>query len=142
MEATKTIYKSEGTLGFMRGFTPSIVKCFTTSGTFFSTLYFFEENIKRLQLLSESKVHFSASVMARITQSVISNPIIIIQTRFQVVGFNEYNSIFDAAKKIYLYEGKIAKNKIITIPIIRGVCCFVIRTSRARRLKTVDQRDL
>lgn len=47
-EATKTIYKNEGSAGFLRGFTPSIVKCFTTSGTFFSTLYFFEENIKRL----------------------------------------------------------------------------------------------
>ena len=47
-EASKTIYRNEGSLGFLRGLKPSIVKCFTTSGTFFSTLYFFEENIKRL----------------------------------------------------------------------------------------------
>jgi hypothetical protein len=102
MQATRTIYNTEGAMGFMRGLSPSIIKCFVTSGTFFSTLYYFEEHIKRLDIMSPSKVHFTSSCMARVVQSIISNPIILIKSRLEVIGFNEYNSIMDACRKIYL----------------------------------------
>ncbi len=38
-------------------------------------------------------------------QSILSNPIIVIKTRLEVVGFNEYNGIVDAFKKVYAREG-------------------------------------
>ena len=105
----------------MRGLTPSIIKCFVTSGTFFSTLHYFEEHLKRLNMMSEMKVHFTASCMARVVQSVISNPIILIKSRLEVIGFNEYNSITDAVRKIYLQEGFTGFWTGIKVSLIRDV---------------------
>jgi hypothetical protein len=42
------------------------MKNFLTSGTYFSTLFFFEENLKKINLIGESQRHLIASVMARI----------------------------------------------------------------------------
>ena len=105
----------------MRGLAPSIIKCGVTSGTFFSTLYFIEENIKKLNIMSEGKVHFTSSCMARVVQSVISNPIILIKSRLEVIGFNEYNSIMDAVRKIYLQEGFLGFWTGIKVSLIRDV---------------------
>ena len=121
MAATKTIYQSEGMRGYMRGLTPSIIKCGLTSGTFFSTLYYFEENLKKLNMMSDSKVHFTASCMARVVQSIISNPIILIKSRLEVIGFNEYNSIMDAVRKIYVQEGFLGFWTGIKVSLIRDV---------------------
>lgn len=38
-------------------------------------------------------------------QSVLVNPITIVHTRLEVIGFNEYSGIMDACRKIYLNEG-------------------------------------
>lgn len=46
IEASNTIYKSEGMKGFMRGLFPSIIKSTLTSGTYFSMLFYFEETLK------------------------------------------------------------------------------------------------
>lgn len=71
--------------------------------------------------MSESKVHFTASCMARVVQSVISNPIILIKSRLEVIGFNEYNSIADAVRKIYMYEGLSGFWTGIKVSLIRDV---------------------
>jgi hypothetical protein len=42
----------------------------------------------------------TSSAIARALQSIMTNPIIVIKTRFEVLGFNEYASIVDAVKKI------------------------------------------
>lgn len=34
-------------------------------------------------------------------QSILANPLIVVKTRFEVVGFNEYSGIGDAIIKIY-----------------------------------------
>lgn len=36
---------------------------------------------------------------------VLTNPINVIKSRFEVVGFNKYHGIYDAATKIYSLEG-------------------------------------
>ena len=46
-----------------------------------------------------------AGAMTKSMQSIISNPIIVIKTRLEVIGFNEYNGVLDAFRKIYLREG-------------------------------------
>jgi hypothetical protein len=121
MNASKTIYNSEGARGFMRGLSPAIIKCGVTSGTFFSTLFYFESHIQKLNVMSDGKVHFTSSCMARIVQSVISNPIILIKSRLEVIGFNEYNSIMDAVRKIYLQEGLSGFWTGIKVSLIRDV---------------------
>lgn len=121
MQASNTIYHQEGLKGFLRGLSPSLIKNFLTSGTYFSSLYFFEEKIKNLDIMSDAKVHFTASCCARTVQSIISNPIIIIKTRLEVIGFNEYNSISDACRKIYLNEGLGGFMTGVKISLIRDV---------------------
>ena len=54
MNATRTIYQNEGFPGFLRGLWPSLVKNTLTSGTYFSMLFFIEEHLKMLGLLSVS----------------------------------------------------------------------------------------
>ena len=50
------IYTSEGPLGFMRGFTPTVIKNFLAAGTYFSTLYIFEENLRQTGLIRDASV--------------------------------------------------------------------------------------
>jgi hypothetical protein len=52
-------------------------------------------------MMSEHAVNFYSSATARAVQSVLSNPLIVIKTRLEVLGFQEYNSLFDAVKKVY-----------------------------------------
>ena len=47
----------------------------------------------------------AAGALTKAMQSVISNPIIVIKTRLEVVGFNEYSGMVDAFRKVYLREG-------------------------------------
>lgn len=54
-EATKVIYQIEGMKGFMRGFTPTMYKNFIAAGTYYSTLHYLEESMKKFENLSSSK---------------------------------------------------------------------------------------
>ena len=49
------------------------------------------------------------------------NPIIIVKTRLEVVGFNEYSGMVDAFKKIYIHEGFGAFFTGMKISLIRDV---------------------
>jgi len=53
-EATKLIYMREGFQGYMRGFTPSMLKNTINAGSYFSMLYYFETNLRKSGLLPES----------------------------------------------------------------------------------------
>jgi hypothetical protein len=55
--------------------------------------------------MSDHAVNFWASASARAFQTVLCNPLVVIKTRFEVLGFQEYNSLFDAVKKILYNEG-------------------------------------
>lgn len=121
IEATKTIYRTEGPRGFMRGLGTSVIKNFLVSGTYFSSLYYFEESLKMAQVFNESQVHFIAGCSARAFQSILANPLIVIKTRLEVIGFNEYNSIRDAFRKIYVQEGLGGFMTGIKVSLIRDV---------------------
>ncbi len=95
-QATVFIYRKEGMQGFMRGFVPSMLKNTLNAGSYFSMLYYTETLIRSTGLFSESSVAFLASAFSRTFQSIISNPLIVVKTRFEVVGFQEYNSVADA----------------------------------------------
>ena len=59
--------------------------------------------------------------MARTLQTLLVNPIFVIKTRFEVIGFNEYNSTFDAVRKIYKAEGYSGFTTGIKVSLIRDV---------------------
>jgi hypothetical protein len=54
-------------------------------------------------------------------QSVLANPLIVIKTRLEVIGFNEYNGIDDAVRKIYSREGFKGFFTGLRISLIRDV---------------------
>ena len=115
------IYRREGLLGYMRGLTPSIMKNTLTAGSYFSCLYYIENLLKRTQMLSDSWVSFFASASSRTIQSLISNPLIVIKTRFEVVGFSEYSGVTDALRKILANEGIAGLFTGLKISLIRDV---------------------
>ena len=63
----------------------------------------------------------TAVTFTRIMQSILANPIIVIKTRLEVVGFNEYNGLAHACKSIYLQEGMGAFFTGLKVSLIRDV---------------------
>lgn len=59
--------------------------------------------------------------MTKIIQTILANPIIVIKTRLEVVGFNEYQGVFDAINKVYTREGPQAFFTGLKISLIRDV---------------------
>ena len=80
----------------MRGFVPSMMKCTLNAGSYFSMLYYCETMLRSTGLFAEPQVSFLASSASRTFQSVISNPLIIVKTRLEVIGFSEYAGVTDA----------------------------------------------
>lgn len=54
-------------------------------------------------------------------QSVLANPLIVIKTRLEVIGFNEYKGVSDACTKIYHKEGPLGFYTGLRISLIRDV---------------------
>jgi hypothetical protein len=75
----------------------------------------------KMDCMQENWVNFWASAFARAVQSVICNPLIVIKTRLEVLGFKEYNGITDAVTKIYRNEGMIGFFTGLKISLIRDV---------------------
>ena len=59
--------------------------------------------------------------MARTLQTCLVNPIFVIKTRFEVVGFNEYSNTYDAIRKIYAAEGINGFSTGLKVSLIRDV---------------------
>lgn len=120
-EATVLIYEREGFRGYYRGFLPSIIKNTMNAGTYFSSLHYLRLALHKMHIMSDNWVNFWASATARALQSVLCNPLIVIKTRFEVLGFSEYNSLTDAVSKIYSKEGFGGFFTGLKISLIRDV---------------------
>lgn len=64
-EATKLIYRKEGLSGFLRGFTPSVMKSCLNSATYFSLLYYSEEVLKSMSVFTDGQTSVLSSGFAR-----------------------------------------------------------------------------
>ena len=115
------IYEREWFRGYFRGFLPSIIKNTMNAGTYFSTLHFLRQMFISMNLMSDHAVNFWASASARAIQSTLSNPLIVIKTRLEVLGFSEYNSLLDAVRKVYVNEGLGGFFTGLKISLIRDV---------------------
>ena len=71
--------------------------------------------------MNDSSVYLVSSALARTIQTVLSNPIFVIKTRFEVIGFCEYSSTWDAFKKIYASEGLGGFATGLKVSLIRDV---------------------
>ena len=120
-EATELIYRKEGANGFLRGLWPSMIKNTLNSGSYFSILFYSENSLRQVGFKNEQQIQFASSAFARTIQSVVSNPLVVIKTRFEVVGFTEYSGIIDASKQIVRKEGYRGFFTGLGISLIRDV---------------------
>ena len=86
-EAVMLIYEREGPKGYFRGFFPSLIKNTMNSGTYFSMLHYLKHMLYAMNIMSDHAVNFWSSAVARGIQSTLSNPLIVIKTRLEVLGF-------------------------------------------------------
>ena len=104
--AQRYIANKEGLRGFYKGTIPCLMRAAVGSFFFFSSL-------RQLEGLFSEVSHspaknFICSSVARIISSIISNPINVIETRFEMTNFKGYNSILDGVRKILSHEGPSA----------------------------------
>ena len=52
---------------------------------------------------------------------MLANPITVIKTRLEVIGFTEYTGIVDASRKIYAQEGAGAFFTGLKVSLVRDV---------------------
>jgi hypothetical protein len=64
-EAVKLIYNREGPQGFLRGLVPSLMKNTLNSGTYFGLLFYSEERLKKMDILTPSQIQIVSSGFAR-----------------------------------------------------------------------------
>ncbi len=120
-EATKLIYQREGFTGYYRGFLPSTLKNSLNAGTYFSSLHFFVNFFRKADMFSEHANNSISSALARTIQSTICNPLVVIKTRLEVLGFQEYNGTLDAMYKIAANEGMGGFFTGLKVSLIRDV---------------------
>lgn len=53
-EATQLIYRKEGSKGFLRGLSPSIIKNTLNAGTYYSILFYVETSLRVMGFQNES----------------------------------------------------------------------------------------
>jgi len=97
------VIKSEGFAGLYRGFIPAVLK--TTTG---SAIYFGSLELGKNHLDKHCNVHIRnmlAGAFGRLIQNTFTNPILIVKTRNEVIGFNSYNSFLEGFGKIMKQEG-------------------------------------
>jgi hypothetical protein len=74
-----------------------------------------------MQLFTDTQVQFLAGALTKSMQTVLANPLTVVKTRLEVIGFNEYSGISDACRKIYLNEGIHGFFTGLRISLIRDV---------------------
>lgn len=77
-----------------------MIKNTLNAGTYFSTLHYFRMALA-MTTMNEHAVNFWASAGARAIQTILCNPLIVIKTRLEVLGFQEYNNLGDAVVKVF-----------------------------------------
>lgn len=91
--------------GFLRGLMPACVKTTLNAGVYYSILFYTETYLRMIGFKNDGQINAFSSAFARAVQSVVSNPIVVIKTRLEVVGFNEYSGMMQGAKSIVQKEG-------------------------------------
>ena len=120
-QATIYIYKKEGMNGYMRGFVPSILHRTLSAGSYLSLLYYTETFMRSMGLFNETQNAFLASSFSRIFLCILSNPLIVVRTRLEVIGFSEYSGVTDAFKQIIMKEGNAGLFTGLRVSLIRDV---------------------
>lgn len=109
MEICRRIFQKEGYKGFFRGSTLSFFKITLNYTFFFLSLDKMIKNVKPITnqsnfFFSSQLIDFAMASSSKAITTILFNPINMMKTRFEVLGNNEYKSIFAAICKIYNKE--------------------------------------
>ena len=97
--ATQYIANKDGVHGFYKGVVAGACKAAIGCYTYFAIL-------RKLEQPDQSPLqNFVFSSIARIISTIVTNPLNIIETRFELADFNEYKNIRGAVRDIYRKEG-------------------------------------
>ena len=90
--ATRYIYQNQGFKGFYKGMVAAMAKAGTGCYIYFACL-------RCLQTKNQSPfMDFFHSSLARIISTILTNPLNIIETRFELANFHQYKSVHGAIK--------------------------------------------
>ena len=105
--STKYLYNDGGLLAFYRGLVPNVLRTAFSSSIFFSSLRLFEQYSKEIENATHSKmVPFISSTLARIMSVFLSNPLSLLETRYEYGGHERWKGgILHNLNKIYKVEG-------------------------------------
>lgn len=104
---TKYLYQDEGTKAFYRGLVPNVLRTVFSSFFFFSFLRLCEaKGNMHYEPSNPHIVPFISSLTARVVSCFLSNPLSVIETRFEYGGHERWHGgIMSSLKKIYQGEG-------------------------------------
>ena len=95
----KYINAKDGIKGYYKGLVAACLKAAMGCYIYFTGLRYFEK-----QEMSAIE-NFVVSSAARIVSTLLTNPLSIIETRFELAYFHGYTSVWSAVKEIYRKEG-------------------------------------
>lgn len=102
----KNIYKLEGFNGFYRGLLPNLIKIPLAHALFFKGVETTTDFCKnKLKLKNELLINSIASTVAISTECLALNPLLLVSTRNEKIGFNKYKNIIDGLITIKKTEG-------------------------------------
>lgn len=108
MSVIKNIFELEGIRGFFRGGLVSVVKSTLSAGVFLTGLenvHMLTTDLRSVKYIPVNAVDFLNACISKTVTTFITNPVVVVKTRFEIVGNNEYKSIRDAVRCIYNKEG-------------------------------------
>ena len=123
-QTIKQIFHLEGPRGFFRGGLLGVGKSTLGAGIFFTGLenvHGLTQDLRKIKYIHSGFIDFLDAGLSKIVTTFLVNPITVLKTRFEVVGINEYKSIKDAIKSIYMNEGAKGFYKGILATMIRDV---------------------
>jgi hypothetical protein len=104
----RRIFEMEGFRGFFRGGLIGMGKSTLSAGIFFTGLentHALTHELRNIKYIPVNAIDFMNACISRTLSTVITNPIVVVKTRFEVVGNNQYSSIKDAVSSMYKREG-------------------------------------
>ncbi len=104
----KQIFELEGLRGFFRGGLLSAGKSTLSAGLFLTGLenvHILTNDLRTIKYIPVNVVDFMNACVSKTLSTFVTNPIVVVKTRFEIVGNNQYKNIRDAVSSIYKKEG-------------------------------------
>ena len=105
-DISRLIYQREGLRGFWLGLTPSALRATASSGIYFALLRALDNiSEKRYRVRKRYAADFIDSGVARTVTGILTNPLCVMRTRWEIIGGNENRNFFRSFGQLVRLEG-------------------------------------